>query len=741
MIDDTFFDDCSEPVSLDKTGPYFRDDIDRMRDRHAYPCVYIDVPYIRVDYRALNRCQLEYYLYWRDRFWEGEMLRTCEGYLWLLANEIGVSDRDPVSTFSLLMRLWKERRFDLFDPTLFIEFLRDYAIENNLPQPAEDVFGCDNNEVLVNTIACCPEWNLDVGIISELSGGSGMIKGESDTVCRIVDISLRRLNLMLENNGSSLFDKYSSSNLENVYDLYRNYRLLRDNRVAVDSPGLFHNNDFRTLVKNMTRYAASLVRGMRGSDRPGELSDIVREIMDGCYDDLEDDGPEYRPQKAVTKAVPVPRSYIARGLHSSIKEDIHQHGDNRVNVMIERNRKVLPLSASKSVHNWKNDSDEPAIYVQSGFINPSYDTFNSRQMDYYMYWRTQIRNGKFLETDDGYIRFFIAEIISCSEDPFEAVRIMRSLSEVYNEPNLARFITTAILEYSLVFGIPVDDVRGASESILNGVAYLCMIRAPMGDMPAEVLASLSGLDRRVIDDLGEEGLKAINESLRKIEKERLALGIPTTLELFNVQRGPQSAFYTIKRDFPVSLYNSSYQALSLKKGAPLRTYISNTIRLVETFVRKINGKKVTVKMPKYHGKRTLRIIESCVLSAFGIETEKRIRLDPEAVKNAQGDLEAVTDLMITEGTEDEETVEEEVQTTGWEALASMLDENQKEYLSKALDSGRGCAEIARKSNMTVSKMEDSINTLSMDAVGDTIVENQTVVEDYFEEVRSIVISQ
>ena len=28
MIDDTFFDDCSEPISLDKTGPYFRDDID-----------------------------------------------------------------------------------------------------------------------------------------------------------------------------------------------------------------------------------------------------------------------------------------------------------------------------------------------------------------------------------------------------------------------------------------------------------------------------------------------------------------------------------------------------------------------------------------------------------------------------------------------------------------------------------------------------------------------------------------
>ena len=99
-----------EPVWSDRVGPHFRDDIIAMRDRHGTPCEYVSAPFIHIDYRALDDDQLNYYLYFRDCFWEGRMLRTCEGYLWILANEIGLSDEDPVRTYGLLMELWKERR-------------------------------------------------------------------------------------------------------------------------------------------------------------------------------------------------------------------------------------------------------------------------------------------------------------------------------------------------------------------------------------------------------------------------------------------------------------------------------------------------------------------------------------------------------------------------------------------------------------------------------------------------------
>ena len=726
-----------EPVWSDRVGPHFKDDIIAMRDRHGTPCEYVSAPFIHIDYRALDDDQLNYYLYFRDCFWEGRMLRTCEGYLWILANEIGLSDEDPVRTYGLLMELWKERRYDLFDPSLFIEFVRDYAIEHNLPQPPADVFGSDKNEVLVNLISCHPPWHLDLESLSEMTRGFGIMRDESDSLCKIVDVSLRRLNDMLLKNGG-LVGMFSPSRLELVHDLYVSYSLLGRKKVSVDSPDLFHNDDFRVMVRNMSRYASSLLRGLRILDRPSDLSDIVMEIIQDVYDNLDDYGPDYSPSTPSTDVTAVPDRYIARGLHPSTKDDGPVETD-RVLIMIEKNRNV-PLSSKKILNRWKDESDEPRRYVQSGYVNPSYDTFDRDQLEYYLFWRTQARKGRFLETDNGYIRLFVAETVSCSEDPYEAVRLLKDIRNTYRDPEIRKFVSTTILEYSLTCGLPIDSTEGAYEAALNGVACMCLGRQPIMDMPWEVIASISEYETDDLKRLGNEGLKAINESLRRIDQERIALGLPPTMELFNVQRINHSAFYTIRRDFPVPLFNSSYQTFVVKRTSQLRTYIRNTIAVVTMFLNKFSGKRVTIKIPKYHGERTVKIIENSVKKAMGLDTgRKKVELDPSALKGAREDLEAVKSMMTTE-TRDEEETEEKVETVieGWGALGNALDNRQKKYLLDALNGGRNCASIAKSNGMTVAKMEDSINSLSMDAVGDAIVEDQLIVEDYVEDVASIV---
>ena len=722
-----------DPVWVDRTGPHFRADIEGMIHEHGTPCGYVSVPFIYVDYRALERDQLDYYLYWRDRFWEGEMLRTCEGYLWLLANEIGLSDRDPVETYDLLMKLWGERRFDLFDPSLFTEFVRDYAIEHNLPRPPADVFGSDKNEALVNSIACCPEWYIDIASLSEMTNGFGIKRDEADTVCRIVEISLRRLIRM----SKGQFDSYSSVNLENVHDLYRSYPLLRGRKVAVDSPDLFHNRSFRAFIRDVTRYASSLLRGLKEQDRPQELSDLMTEIITDVYEHPDDSGPECDPKAAVTVVKEVAERYIARGLHPSLSTD--EKDIDKVSLMAERNIRIPPSSAQKLLNNWNLDSDEPCRYVKSGFVNPSYDTFTREQYDYYIFWRTQFRKGRYLETDDGYIRLFVAELVSCSDDPKDALETLVRLRDTYRCHSLDRYISVAMMEYSVIFGIPVNDTEYAYESLLNGIACMCMERNPMMDMTPDVLASISGIDKDTILKLGKEGIAAINESLRRIDSERIALGIPPTLELFNVQIIPHSAFYTMKRDFPMPSYNSTFRTFVVKRSSSLRSYISNTIKLVATYISKFSGKKVTIKIPKYHGERSVKIVEESVMKAFGLDPKrkKKLELDPSALKSAQDDLSAVTEMMSTEEEEKEETPVEEVSEEGWGALVAKLDDDQMEYLADALGDGSRCSSIARRSGKTVSKMEDSINSIAMDMIGDTIVENQSVIDDYRGEVISI----
>lgn len=733
MDDDCDFDE--DPVWTDRTGPHFRADIAGMVDEHGCPCEYVSVPFIYVDYRALDRDQLDYYLYWRDSFWEGDMLRTCEGYLWILANEIGLTEHDPVETYSLLMKLWKERRFDLFDPSLFIEFVRDYAIEHNLPQPPTDVFGSDRNEALVNSITCSPDWYLDIDSLSEMTNGFGIKRDESETLCKIVDITLRRLNRMMGKEG--IFQMYSSTDLENVHDLYISYPLLRGRKVSVDSPDLFHDNSFRSFIRDVARYATSILRGLKEQDRPKDLADLVVEVITDTYENLDDCCPEYVPDNVVTAVKTVTERYIARGLHPSLSDQTRDV--NKVGTMVERNIRVPPSSAQKLLTNWNLDSDTPCRYVASGYINPSYDTFSREQFDYYIYWRTQFRKGRNLETDDGYIRLFIAETVSCSDDPNEALQILKRLRDTYPNHYLERSISVAIVEYSVIFGIPVEDTQYAYESLLNGVACMCMGREPMLEMTSDVLSSISGMDKRAIDDLGKEGIAAINSSLRRIDSERIALGIPPTLELFNVQIISHSAFYAMRRDFPMPSYNSSYRTFVVKKNSSLRSYISNTVRLVATFISKFSGKKVTLKIPKYHGERTVKIIETEVMKAFGLDPKrkKKLELDPSALKSAQDDLSAVTEMMSSEEEGKEEIHEEDVQESGWDVLAAKLDDNQMKYLASALDDGSRCATIAKGCGKTVSKMEDSINSISMDTVGDVIVENQSVIDDYRDDVIAI----
>ena len=729
--------DDGEPVWSDRVGPHFKDDIIVMKDRHADRCEYVSAPFIHIDYRALDDDQLNYYLYFRDCFWEGKMIRTCEGYLWILANEILMSDADPERTYSLLMELWKERRFDLFDPSLFIEFVRDYAIDHNLPQPPADVFGSDRNETLVNLISCRPPWHIDLESLSEMTMGFGIMRDESDTLCKIVDVSLRRLNDLLLKNGG-LVGMFAPARLELVHDLYVSYSLLGKKKVSVDSPDLFHNDDFRLMVRNMSRYASSLLRGLRILDRPNDLLDIVIEIIQDVYDNLDDYGPDYSPMTPATLVSIVPERYIARGLHPSVRNE-DQKETGRILIMIEKNRNI-PMSSRKIANWWKEDSDEPKRYVQSGYVNPSYDTFDRDQLEYYLFWRTQARKGRFLETDNGYIRLFVAEIVSCSEDPSEAIRMLKDVRSTYDDPEIRRFVNTTVLEYSLVYGLPIDSTEGAYESALNGIACMCMGSMPMKEMPLDVIASISGYESEELKRLGDEGLKAINESLIRIDQERVALGILPTMELFNVQRISHSAFYTIRRDFPVPSFNSRYQTFVVKRTSQLRTYVRNTIAVVTMYLNKFSGKKVTIKMPKYHGERTVKIIENAVRKAMGLDTEKKkVELDPSALKGARDDLEAVKSMMIVESADEKETDEkEDTVIEGWGALAKALSGVQRSYLTEALNGGGRCAGIAKANNLTIAKIEDSINSLSMDAIGDAIVENQSIVEDYLEDVAGIV---
>ena len=118
-----------------------------------------------------------------------------------------------------------------------------------------------------------------------------------------------------------------------------------------------------------------------------------------------------------------------------------------------------------------------------------------------------------------------------------------------------------------------------------------------------------------------------------------------------------------------------------------------------------------------------------------------IVLDRGAVADAETDLAAVRDMVGTE--EDTEVPEEEPavaeapasSNTPWDDLAGTLDDVQMGYLAASLE-GRGDS-FARTSGSTAVRLEDGINAAAMDTVGDQIIEDGEVFDEYADDVRRI----
>jgi len=154
-------------------------------------------------------------------------------------------------------------------------------------------------------------------------------------------------------------------------------------------------------------------------------------------------------------------------------------------------------------------------------------------------------------------------------------------------------------------------------------------------------------------------------------------------------------------------------------------------------VKKVRGSKAAVTRTEEFGMLCNPIVEECARNAVASPSTmgaRKVSIDMTAVVRAEDDLRSVTAMMATEDAEEPE--EEAPALTGsaraddpWTALSAMLDEDERGYLSSALE-GNG-----RRYGPKASRLEDSINGKAIDAMGDSIVEDGAVVPDYIDDVR------
>ncbi|MBE6524838.1 MAG: hypothetical protein E7Z65_08245 [Thermoplasmata archaeon] len=77
--------------------------------------------------------------------------------------------------------------------------------------------------------------------------------------------------------------------------------------------------------------------------------------------------------------------------------------------------------------NYGLESDIRVQYVASGKVNAQYGRMTPEQRSFYLYWRTQVRNGKYPTTDLGYVWLYLCELINSDDDPKDVYQAIVSL--------------------------------------------------------------------------------------------------------------------------------------------------------------------------------------------------------------------------------------------------------------------------------------------------------------------------
>lgn len=372
---------------------------------------------------------------------------------------------------------------------------------------------------------------------------------------------------------------------------------------------------------------------------------------------------------------------------------------------------------------------------------PTYNSMTGEELDYYFHWRSMARRGRFIKASPGMLHLFTSEIIDMG-DGAESLGLLVAAIGAYRDldADLLDMMADACMAYALMHGLPVPDPGRAHDPVFRSLLIWKRLESdPVGDFPVAIIAPLLSPSERASIDAGKPFDALFTECLRRIDAyeaaskgRRLADNAPP------IRRTSVAVYegfnYTgSRRRVPVESRMTSDNSM-------MEDFLKNTLKCLIKAAGVGSGLNVAVS-PYYP--RSYSEIVSGVVDDWRCRRwkpappESDFKLDGAMIDAAKTDLDAVTCLMSTE--EDVvapvEMEVEAIPSSGdpWRDLASALDDACRGYLSAMLESEGD--RYPRESGIRGKAVEDRINAIAMDLVGDAVVEGGEIVEDYLEDIR------
>ena len=233
---------------------------------------------------------------------------------------------------------------------------------------------------------------------------------------------------------------------------------------------------------------------------------------------------------------------------------------------------------------------------------PQYSQFNSAQKNYYFYWRSEARRGRFIKCDYSYLYLYVYEILNLPDKiaPEEGIRLLCRLWREYRNalPKIDPYFSVWVQDYCLVYNLPcpMDEVGDFIFDVIDASEfkefYLSDVHAAGLDGMTAMVAYLSDYDWRRGKFAGGEHAEEYKRNMLTAMK----LLVDTLAKAGYMNSGESVA--VINRDaFPHSLCTHSVKCkleieyYPISKEERLRSIVTAGVRYTENKLRALYGVK------------------------------------------------------------------------------------------------------------------------------------------------------
>lgn len=432
---------------------------------------------------------------------------------------------------------------------------------------------------------------------------------------------------------------------------------------------------------------------------------------------------------------------------------------------------------------------EPCEYVYFFSYMPQYEQMTVSQMSYYLYWRDEVRKGNYIKTDINYLFLYIYEIINLTDQihPSEGAKILSRLWKVYRGEfrYLDKYLGEWLCDYCLIHHVSPDwEALEAFSGEIAGKVSLPEFYLKNGEISWQLIESISSYDytkSKYYEAHKKEYDLHIPMALSRAVN-RVMMKHPDDFGITSVKTSRDSyagAIVSHRSKFKLEITRYALRKTSANGEEDLKHVLANLIKLAENQLRSAFGIKSRLSpvisdarlkqeilayfeeyLPVKTGKSKKRETEeesymqlyepkqkglADISRALDIERQAwetadllSVEEDPEEILPVDHEIVeeppllpvTVNAVAVSEVWNDAASDEE------FGFVASALSDVQKNALKAALN--HSFSDYCRSIGIMEENMRGEINEISMEYIGDMIIDSDfTVLADYEEEITAV----